>query len=230
MKAFIYNNFRRSRKTQYLLVFFMVLGISFASISQNVDNDRKLSSHPRTIHQNAPLYPRFFINYSYVSPIGSYRHTQSQNGIDFPAMRIGFSFEAGSIFWINKIKVDPKLKFAIYVVYQELGFLFGENKAVHNFNGAKVGPLLSYNPIQALLINIKGTIEPMAIIQNESLYFRGGFGFDIRYKDVFVGLNFSFGRTNEVAYINSSSYSSSFNTSIMRLSFGLNLKPLKEKR
>lgn len=235
MKNFTHDNWRKKRS--YLIVFFTILGLSFSSLSQGVENSDEPSSYPRIIAEKSPLYPKIFFNYSYVNALGNYRQFQHQEGIDFPAMRLGFSFEVGNIFWINRLKMNPdsRFKFGIYVVYHELGFLFGKTKTnsntMHNSSGVKAGPLLSYNPMGALLVNIKATLEPTAIIQGEYLFFRGGVGFDVRYKNIFMGLNFSFGRTGR--YGDLSDYSEGipyFNTSVMRLSFGLNLKPLKEKR
>lgn len=233
---------KKSKRTYLRFVIaLVVLSFSFPSLSLSPSLPPFPSSHPND--KNQPLYPQLFINYSYLSGIGKYRHPQYSSSyslqideygsskqieheVEFPGIRTGFSFEIGSVFWINSWKLNHGFKLGISATFQEIGFLFGKtgnnNKAIHVFNTAKGGPILSYNPIDALLINVKATLEPTAIFSEEETLIRGGIGIDVRYKRISIGLSFSSGNTSQPIPFDIGGSNARFSTNIMRFSFGLN--------
>ena len=243
----------RNRKSilngHFLIVLVAVLGFSNISISQSSINEhppiQNLSINDKL---EKPFYPRFFISYSFINAIGKFRKGQyfstpyppdisdymesDTYESELPAMGLGFSFEIGNIFWIRKLKLKPQLKLGILAVYQDFQFIFEKNNNVGGksiqYNAIKAGPIFSYNPIGALLIDIKGTFEITVNAEADGPFFRGGVGMDLRYKRLSLGLDFSFG---EEGYETESSFSShQFSTSIMRITFGLNFLPLKDKK
>ncbi len=225
----------------WAVVLCALIGFSFVSFSQ----EKTIEEPPYKLKAEKPFYPRFFINYSYINPIGKFRRGQEfstpypPEEVEYmgdtyessmPAMGLGFSFEVGNLFWIRKLDFHPKLKFGIMAVYADIQFLFEKNNThndeILNFVAAKVGPYVSYNPIGALLINFRPTLEfTVGANNSEQMYLRGGAGIDIRYKRLSLGLDFSFGK--EGFNLESSYGSHHFSTSIMRVTFGLNFLQVK---
>lgn len=230
-----------------LILLLAVLGFSQIAISQSTKdmNPQINDVVPINTKLEKPFYPKFFISYSFMRAIGKFREGQYYSApyppdeIDYtgsdtyesslPAMGVGFSFELGNIFWIRKLELKPQFKFAILAVYHDFQFIFNkENGSGENgiqYQAVKVGPLFSYNPIGALLIDVKATLEITADFEEGGAFLRTGVGMDLRYKRLSLGLDFCFGQegfNSDVGY-----GAHHFSTSMMRVTFGLNFLPLK---
>lgn len=235
-------------KRHFLIVLLLILCNSQFSFSQNkVKTNSTIQNLAINDHIEKPFYPKFFINYSFINAIGKFRNDQYYSApyppdeseymesdnyeASMPGMGVGFSFEIGNIFWVRKLKLNPQLKLGIMAVYQDFQFIFEKNNTEGSksiqYNVVKGGPIFSYNPIGALLIDVKGTLELTINAEDEGPFFRGGVGMDLRYKRLSLGLDFSFGKDG---FDMDSGYEEHhFSTSIMRITFGLNFLPLKDK-
>lgn len=252
----VYINIKDILNSHFLIVLLMLLGYSQTSIAQNTINE-KHSVEVLSIKDGLekPFYPKFIVNYSFLSAIGKFREGQYysapypsndlEDGVPYnyeasiPPMGAGFSFEIGNIFWLKAPKPNRKLKFGILVIYHDFQFIFNKNDTGEKRNivseGIKVGPLFSYNPIGALLLDVRATAEftlnhphyDLFDPFQSTLMIKGGIGIDARYKRISLGLDFCFGNDgikDDVVY-----KEHHFSTSIMRITFGLNIFPLEDE-
>src|SRR5690606_16552918 len=116
-----YINQKYRIKKLILITLLVMMGSGFRSFSQsNVDD--KFSLEVPSIKKEKPFYPKFFFDYSIISGVGKYRHGQNYSApyppdevdymdsdtyeSEFPAMKTGFAFEVGNIFWLNSLKLN----------------------------------------------------------------------------------------------------------------------------
>jgi len=132
----------------------------------------------------------------------------------------GFGTSIGSIIYLNNIDFHEQIKVGIDVTYLNWVMLFAADVETPadgstHFFSMKVGPLVSYNPIDNVLIDLRLTLQPSTIIYINTIedgydeygqnykYIMGagskirtGLGLNVRYRPFTIGFELSSGKVS----------------------------------
>lgn len=190
---------------------------SLIKSSQSVEKPRRLRNEP----------PKFFFGFSYIKPIGAFARDDhyydpytyyQEDEIPYSLIKGGVSFEFGNMFWFNRIKILPeKMKLGVMVVYFNPQFFMDEGAefpayiipgiGVTDFVLTfKVGPTFAYNIARNLFLETDFTFEPSFYFRNLGspvFMMRYSPRINLRYRAVYIGVDFSFGKFQKKEYIES---------------------------
>ncbi len=163
-----------------------------------------------------------FSNYGYITFNRSYAIGDFGKEVNYLSgivngkgnMNKGLGINIGKLYYINSIDLIEELRFGIDWTIISWDFVYAHNNddidmfsTATNFFASKIGPTISYNPIDKLIIDGKLTIQPTLILMNQSFdndsylhgsafKFRTGLSVNTRYKSFMLGFEMSFGKTN----------------------------------
>lgn len=200
--------------------------------------------HPpeRMPHQLENKLPKFFFGFSYDIPLGAYRDDSHNDGEYYYDEEIwprkvtgGVSFEVGNMFWFDKLSFLPeKMKLGAMVVYFNPHFMMSDvgGMEIFPFPGFdltdfilsfKLGPTFAYNIARNLFLETDFTLEPSFYFRDNSdpvLLLRYSPRINLRFRPVYLGVDFSFGTYQRKEYNENQYHKHSLNQ--MRVTFGFN--------
>jgi hypothetical protein len=181
------------------------------------ENVKKGGSTEKDVFDNS-----FYWTFSRASATGNFA-LNANNYEDFikgkGGMGKGVGTSIGSIFYLNSIDFNDQIKVGIDVTYLSWVMLFDPYEktaadASTHFFSMKVGPLVSYNPTDRLLIDMKVTLQPTSVIYintfkdgydeygekykyvlSSGSKLRFGLGLNVRYRPFTLGFEISSGKT-----------------------------------
>lgn len=188
--------------------------------------------------------PKFFFGFSYDIPLGEYRDDPHKGGegyypyygYNWPRkITGGLSFEIGNMFWFDKLKFLPeKMNLGVMVVYINPHFMMSDAGGIDIFPfpgfdltdiilSFKVGPTFAYNIAKNLFLEADFTLEPAFYFRESSapvLLLRYSPRINIRFRPIYLGVDFSFGRYQRKEFNESQYHTYSLNQ--MRITLGFN--------
>jgi hypothetical protein len=158
------------------------------------------------------LKTQFYFRFGYSNPTWKYLGAEGKD--DWAgAKKMGGLFEFGNIFMLNSIKIAPGLRLGINVDYLSLGYhqlsnfddFTGMDKMHFFYAGSKIGPSISYSPVDHLVIDTYFKINPVWVSVSDWAYTDGddddlfmGFvgmkycvGLNVRYSVLMMGFEFN---------------------------------------
>ncbi len=179
-----------------LLSTFILLATVATSMAQITGGGKEKSQTAKTKPTNEIFDNSGYITFVRSSATGSFGQEASST-TDLLAgigdMDKGFGVNLGTQYYINSIDVLDGLKFGVDWTYLSWTYLMAYNSEsivdeASHFVGMKIGPTVSYNPIDKLIVDLKFTFQPTYIGISNSLQVPDGFGgFDTEY---FLGAAF----------------------------------------
>ena len=150
----------------------------------------------------------FYFRFGYSKPAQSYLGNDDADVWD-EVKRNGLVFEVGKIYMLNSIPLADGLRLGINADF--LSFYFhhfkaGDEKDRYFALGSKVGPSLSYSPVNKLVFDLYGKFNPVWVsarvftfqsLDNEYEFNFGylglgySFGINIRYSILLLGFDFN---------------------------------------
>jgi len=163
------------------------------------------------IYAQGDLDNAFYFRMGYSQPLSSYWGVDDKTmWDDYEMTRRGFNFELGQIFYFNSLKMADGLRLGLNADY--LSFYYHgiksdefDVKMGNILFGAKIGPCLSYSPVDKLVFDTYIKFNPVwvsSLILSEEdldendvfLGFMGvgySFGLNFRYSILMIGLDFN---------------------------------------
>lgn len=211
-------------------IYLVILSVFAMTLSMNAqltgggkkssDSSKEKSSSEKEIFKNST-----YITFSRTSATGTFAE-EMNNISDFEkgngGMSKGIGLSFGSIFYLNSIDFHEQIKVGIDVTYISWAFVIASQNAEYeglfsddtHFFSVKVGPIISYNPVDRLLLDARITLQPTSIFYSrmiedgydeygasdynflEAIGFRTriGLGLNVRYRPFTLGFELSSGK------------------------------------
>jgi hypothetical protein len=146
--------------------------------------------------QDGNLKKQTYIRFGYSIPTWKYEGFDGKGDWPDEIKRSGASFEVGSIYMLNAIKIAPGMRLGINVDFLSLDyhrFYEKETKSSQNFVfvGSKIGPSFSYSPVKHLVFDTYFKFNP--VWMNAYYLKAGDSGIEDDFALGYMGIKYSVG-------------------------------------
>ncbi|MBN2523371.1 MAG: hypothetical protein JXB24_08835 [Bacteroidales bacterium] len=162
------------------------------------------------LYAQGDLDNAFYFRMGYSKPTKTYWGVDDKSmWDDYDVKRNGFVFELGQMFYFNSLKMADGLRLGLNADY--ISFYYhgikaedSDDKLGHILFGSKIGPVLSYSPVDKLVFDGYVKLNPVWVSSIVEQYeeedndvwlgFMGvgySFGFNVRYSILMVGFDFN---------------------------------------